>query len=505
MSTWKQPQEAKEVQSSLAHLRKDALGYIPAIVVPAALNLLSLMLFTRLFQPDEYGVYTLLLSTVTIVTIIGAQWIVQALQRYRPQYQEQQRLPSFNRNLLRMLYAISLAFVVLAMPGYVVVRYFLHAYLPYFAPSFLLMWTQALYMIGISLFQSDARVKDYRLFQVAASVLKFGLSLAWLYGIEFSVSGLLWGAVAANLALLVPLYRKTGVLSKLTSSAEQDESVYMFFRKFFSFGVPMIGWFLATSVLDACDRFFLELYRASEEVGIYAANYSLSASIVGVMTLPLMSAVHPIVMRAKSDGEVKLLIDKFSRIYILLTAPIWAICVVYSNDICSVLLGDRFAEGSFILPVLVLGFSVWYCSFIGHKGYEYKQKTKVMFGFISFSALINIALNLVLIPRYGYAGAAYATLCGFLAYALCVYAYSGRYIPWTVSPRFMAKLAALVTVTTAAAFGFRYALPVATPHLVSIAAGSVLLLLLYAAGLLLIGEASLSQWKQVAARFRKKA
>ncbi|MEM5686832.1 hypothetical protein AAHB49_10100 [Bacillus cereus] len=60
--------------------------YAMATLIPAIINVLSMMIFTRIFLPSEYGLYSLVITTTNIVTIILSQWIVQSIQRYRHAY-----------------------------------------------------------------------------------------------------------------------------------------------------------------------------------------------------------------------------------------------------------------------------------------------------------------------------------------------------------------------------------------------------------------------------------
>ncbi|NIA10261.1 MAG: oligosaccharide flippase family protein, partial [Nitrospiraceae bacterium] len=97
-------------------LGKDTLSYLPAVIIPAGLSLISVMIFTRIFRPNAYGQYALVIATTGILTALLSAWIQQSVLRYLPKYRVEKRLPELFNNLttiiLIILIAISLLFTL---------------------------------------------------------------------------------------------------------------------------------------------------------------------------------------------------------------------------------------------------------------------------------------------------------------------------------------------------------------------------------------------------------
>ncbi|WP_275901164.1 lipopolysaccharide biosynthesis protein [Paenibacillus periandrae] len=488
------------IQHTLLRLNKESLGYIPAILVPSTLNFLLLMLLTRIFAPSDYGHYSLLISTTTFLTIICAQWNIQSLQRYRPEYAREGRQDEFDRNLIRMMIFISIVLVLVSIAMHRIVTGFSLLTSSEYILVVVLIWTQILYTTGVSLFQSDSNVRAYRWFQVANALLRFSIGLVWIYFIENHINGIIYGAILANVALLVPLYVKTQIFNSCSNLFKKDGQFADFLQKFWRFGTPMIGWFLGTAVLDICDRYFLEWFRGSTEVGIYAANYGLAASIIGISVAPLFSAVHPMVMRAESTIEVQHLIKSITKVYFHIAMPLGAAMIVFHHELCTLLLGKEFAAGSPIIPVMVIGFIIWNVSIIGHKGYEYKEKTKVMLIFVGISALVNVVFNFALIPYFGYMGAAYSTLIAFTTYTLLIYFNSKRYVLWQVSKVLLCKLVGLAIIIACIGWFTKGILHDYLPILPVICICFAIMIPLYLFGLIAFRELKLDKLKKVLKR-----
>ena len=82
-----------------------------------------------------------------------------------------------------------------------------------------------------------------------------------------------------------------------------------------------------------------------------------------------------------------------------------------------------------------------------HKGLEVMEKTRVMLVLVAVCVSLNILLNLVFVPRYGYQAAAVTTLVSFLAYPLLVYRASRDALPWAVPWRTLATVTVASVIT----------------------------------------------------------
>jgi len=217
----------------------------------------------------------------------------------------------------------------------------------------------------------------------------------------------------------------------------------------------MIGWLLGAQILDVSDRFLIEIFSGSQQVGIYSANYRLVSSGIWMVFYPILMAAHPIIMnswRGNNKEEMIKLISSITRYFLIIFLPLVGYISICSRDIISLCLGKAFREGYVILPIIILGITGWNLAIIGHKGLEIRKKTKVVFVLVILCAIINIFLNIILIPRFGYIGAAYATLISYLLYPVFVYFYSKHFIPWVIPWKGLIKF----SIATACAGGVLY-------------------------------------------------
>lgn len=416
----------------LDKLKKDTLQYAPAIIIPALLNLLAVMIFTRLFDPNEYGIYNLIISSTTVISAIFSQWVMQSTQKFRPEYVRENKMEEFNRSIIFLIYIVVINILIVSIIVYIFFSEIIID-IVYFS-SVNLVLVQVLYNIGIVVFQSDMMVNRYRFYQLLNGLFKFIFSIVLITLFYKNIIGIIWATGFALLILVIPMYKELGLFNKNILKFEKKK-LYNFTKKMFSYGLPMIGWFLGNSLLGLSDRYFINFFRGAEEVGIYAANYSLVSMGLGLLCSPLLTAAHPVIMNNVGEDNfrgIQQTITKFSRLFLIVTIPISIYIITFGSDIVGFLLGSNYREGSIIFPFIVMGIMLWNISMYGHKGHEILGKSKLMMLFVIISVIVNTIFNILLIPNYGYLGAAIATLIGYTSYPILVYISSSRTIKWIV-------------------------------------------------------------------------
>jgi O-antigen/teichoic acid export membrane protein len=169
-------------------------------------------------------------------------------------------------------------------------------------------------------------------------------------------------------------------------------------------------------------------------VGIYSATYQLASYPISLISSMIVMAAFPIIINTwEKNGEniTRELISKVTRYYLLLAIPLLAGSIALSDEII-LILGASFFLGHTVLPwvcfgVLMLGLCVYV-----NKGLELKKKTRVLSFLVGIAGISNIAMNLLLVPRYGFYGAGVATGLACSIYFISSVIVSKKYLKWTV-------------------------------------------------------------------------
>lgn len=448
----------------VSRLVGDSIRYAPAVLVPALVSVASIAVFTRLLAPADYGFYSIALAMVSIVAVVGAIWIEQAILRYLPQYDAAQRSDELVGFALAATVATCAAiFAAIAVAAATVsVEGLARLMLPVGA---LLVGEIGAITMGAVL---QARLRSRRLaaFRVCGAVLRFALALGFVLWIARDARWLLMGAAIgrgiATLAMFIVVARDRGrwVKPRLDGGA---------LARFSAYGVPMVGWALAGQLLAVSDRFIIGAFHGPGPVGTYSANYNLVSMGFGLLSTPLLMAAHPLIVSAWKHDErarVSEMIESFSRLYVVVLTPLVVVLAVCHRDIAGIVLAEGYRGGSFVIPVLVLGSFAWGFGMYGHKTLELTERTALMFQLAGVTAMVNIVLNLMLVPRFGYPAAAFTTLASYLLYPVLVHRAAPAGMPWRIPWATIARAWAAGLVAGGLALAMRRALDGAPPIVV---------------------------------------
>jgi O-antigen/teichoic acid export membrane protein len=159
------------------------------------------------------------------------------------------------------------------------------------------------------------------------------------------------------------------------------------------------------------DVIMLSKMRSTAEVGIYSAATSI---VIALIFIPLMygNSIYPVLSRfyITSKESLRLVYEKSFKYMLIIGLPAAAGIYILSDKIILLLYGKAYIESAIALSILsgylflkflnpVSGFTLMAIN---------KQRSRLFSQ--GLSALINIILNLIFIPIYGFVGAAIATL-----------------------------------------------------------------------------------------------
>lgn len=477
------------VNSSVNKLRRDVLTYAPAILIPAFLGLINIMFYTRLFTPNEYGQYSLVLTTTIFVATFMTQWIQQSVQKYRPHYLSENSIAEFNVNLKYLFYSV---ISVVILIGLVILLLSPITSLKYstITISLLIVTLHMMYTLFSVILQSSFKSNKFRTYNLLNSFIKTAVPLLLIFTIYKDINMIFLGIIIGYLMVLIPMGRETGVFysGKYKFNVNGFKN---FTKSFVVYGFPMIGWFLGNSLLNLLDRYMLQSYWDDGSVGIYTATYSIVSASLGLFCTPLLMAAHPIIMttvKDDNDDEITKVITRFSNIYLIIIFPAFILLTVLRNEVISLLLGPEFQKGSIIFPLMLLGLLLWNFGMYGHKGFEIKNKTKLMLLFVAVCVILNVGLNFILIPTYSYLGAAVASTLSLAAYPIQVYFFSKKTLSWKLRWRSIFNIVISSLIASLVIIIFKNMIPAV--HYLEIIMCSIIFIIVYTIGLLSLKEVS---------------
>jgi O-antigen/teichoic acid export membrane protein len=189
-------------------------------------------------------------------------------------------------------------------------------------------------------------------------------------------------------------------------------------RPAIKFGLPLLPAAYAIWGLNWMDRLFLVHYQSLQAIGIYSAAYGLGYMVIQIFVNPIWALYPNSVAELHNRGDsagVDRLLHTIGYGILILSVPaiagLWALC----EPIMTIVAGPAFQSGALVMPVIALAYLFHMLASFGDVavGLIYRQHLATVS--IALAVLVNFVLNVLLIPRFGFMGAAFATLGAFFA------------------------------------------------------------------------------------------
>ena len=176
--------------------------------------------------------------------------------------------------------------------------------------------------------------------------------------------------------------------------------------------LPLVPHVLSMHILSGSDRIIIKRISGAEAAAIYSVAYSC-AHIVSILLDSMNKAWAPWLLDSIHCKDFKS-IKKVSKTYFLLFFVLVIGILLIVPEIIYILGGKSYIEAKYVLPPLILGtlFQFVYTMYVQIEFYS--KKTIGIAMATGTAAVINIVLNLIFIPIYGYVAAAYTTLVGYI-------------------------------------------------------------------------------------------
>ncbi len=194
-----------------------------------------------------------------------------------------------------------------------------------------------------------------------------------------------------------------------------------FFKKYMRFAGPLMFMAIWAWFNNYFDKYAIEYFLSMEEVGNYNASYSVGSKLFLFLSPLFMVLLTPVVYSLVNLNVKKQTIKKYVLYYFIIAIPMLVTIYYLKDFIGSILLSENYKAGFSIIFWIALAFFIYTLTKLFELLFYAEQRTKVIMTGNIISAILNIFLNVLLIPIWGLLGAALATLIGFSAYFGVIY------------------------------------------------------------------------------------
>lgn len=391
----------------------------------AAITLLSQVLLARWMGAFEYGIFAYVWVWVIILGILAPMGFGTSTLRFVPDYrvnEKWRRLTGILDDSWRMVMVFGLAAMGLGLALLAVLH---NVVAPYY------IWPLAIALVCVPAFaltdtlEGTARAFGWvNLAYLPAYIIR-PLAIIVVGGTAYFAMGRLTGLVAVSGALVATIMTLTGqrwVLSRRIAATVPVARPMRHTKYWIMASLPLVlteGLYL---VLLNSDIVLLGVFVSPAEVGIYFAATRIVNLVtfiyfaVAALAVPKFSELHARGARAELQTFVHHIIQ-----WIFWPTLAAAFVILVLGKFALGLFGADFESGSALLAILVIGFLArastgpieYLLNMTGNQ-----NATAVAY---AMAAILNITLNLILVPRFGLEGAAAATAISLVAASIWLF------------------------------------------------------------------------------------
>ena len=190
------------------------------------------------------------------------------------------------------------------------------------------------------------------------------------------------------------------------------------------FNVPLIPHYLSLIVLNQSDRIMIDHFCSKSDAGIYSFAYQIATAINLLISAINGSRVPWTYENLKTktyDG-----LKKVINLLVLMMSAIVLLVSLLSPEVIGLLGTSEYSVAVYVIPVVTLGmFYTFIYDLYASLEFYYGATQYVMYASI-IGAVLNIILNLVFIPIFGFIAAAYTTLVCYMIFMIMHYLFSQR-------------------------------------------------------------------------------
>lgn len=304
-------------------------------------------------------------------------------------------------------------------------------------------------------FRLNNDAKTFSVTSIGQSLLGMIPAIAVLYFRERVYDLVLYGLACDFLVTLALALRTTLVYGW----ARPDFSIIPSLLKF---GIPILPAGYAMWGLNYMDRVFLVKYGTLAEIGVYSVAYSLGYAVIQVFVNPIWlmypNSAAQLYNQHDLAGLQQLFENTIKAILVLVTPMIIGLFVL-GKPLVRLLATEEFSAAGPLISIITSGYlflmlAAYYEVALGLAHKQYLSTVSM-----TIAVLVNLGLNILLIPKYTILGAAVATAIAFLVQLGFSFVVSQRYITLKTHFGFPLKVIAASVLTGTAAYACASFLP----------------------------------------------
>jgi O-antigen/teichoic acid export membrane protein len=387
------------------------IGVMGVVNILATLSSIILLpILTKNLNIVDYGIWVELNVTITLIPGIISFGLPYAMVRFLA---AEKRKEYIQEGFYSIAAAIILASLVVSLLIFIfsnpISHYLFAGNVEVVQILAVIIFMACLNAFLLNYFRTFQQVGKFSLFLLLQSYLTLVL-VSYFALSGFGILYVVLGFLVAQLVIFILM------ISLIVRDIGFKIPTFTPLREYLSFGIPSITINLSSWTVSSSDVYIISLILGTAFVGYYSPAYNLG-NLLFIFLTPFSLHLTPVLSENYDQGRVdsvKKLLEYSQKYFLLLTIPAFFGLSFLAQPILLILTTPEIAlNGYLVTPFVALGALLAGISSNYRQIIVLTKKTKIIGYIWILAALINLFLNILLIPYLGILGAALTTLIGY--------------------------------------------------------------------------------------------
>lgn len=388
---------------------KAGAGYTIGNIFLKALNFLTLPIFSVILSESDYGIYSTFAAYESIFFILIGLAIHSSYKNAKYRYDEE----TYHQYVSTTMIFLILSGIVWLAAGNVFYP-FLGSLLDLDRLSVNLLIVFSFSTAVLTCFNADVALEYKYQAYLKISVLNAvsNILLSVLLILTFFSGQRYTGRIVGTTipVFLVAIY----IIIRFIRRAKPIRGRNSHLKWGLKYSLPIVPHGLSQVVLSQFDRIMIKRMIGNAEAGIYSFAYNIYM-IVNVISNSLDNVWCPWFYEQMNAGNKKK-IKEISSLYMSLMLIFSVAVILVCPEMILILGAGKYGTSAYCaVPIIASGYFAFLYTLPAAVEYFHEKTSFIAMG-TAGAALMNIVLNAIFIPRFGYVAAAYTTLATYLLY-----------------------------------------------------------------------------------------
>jgi O-antigen/teichoic acid export membrane protein len=430
---------------------KDSFIYTISTFLSKGISFFLLPFYTRIFTPEDYGVLDIIAISISILSLLFSCQMDQGVARFLVSSKSIQSKKSYATvGLFHFGIMFGICSTIIFLARLPIATHLLGR--PDLSNAIglasIFMFTEMIYYFFQNQLKWEFKSKQYAIISICKVILNISLVLVLSGVMHLKFTGVYLGSIITNIILLGPLYYFTHHSIDISFASSKR------WKKMMIFSVPLIFSSLAINLFQYSDRFLIQKMLSLSELGIYSIGVKI-ASVTLILFNGFSLAFGPYVYQNFKNPDAKDTIRKiFNGIFVISGLIVLGLSA-FASEILIVMTTKSFYKAASVIPLIVTSNVLYYLGINFSIGISIAKKNQYYIYINVIGLILNIFLNITLIPKWGVIGASAATFISLLIITgLSIYvSQKVHHIPYEFKKIFMLSLWMVLSMTLSAFFG----------------------------------------------------